>query len=290
MPWRQSTSVPKQSNVSHRGGTIDSAPGGPVTDRLLAGRVDLLWSHAHSRLDAVQRACGCDGHRKSGSGGVVYAVDDPKDIRVTKCQVEGFDLSAERFDRGLDGGAASGASLLQHTFDSLCRVGTLKQISRHRASPPSITDRQFSASLRQVLLDRVRQVLHAHRLQPDATRPRQRGEEEATAAEERVLDSGHSRDVELHRFLVHADVAGVHAQGVARLQVVGHHLAVQLDPRLALSLETLHPESRAPDNARAQPLLEADRKLDPDRGAHETAPLYHVALSWGDIPVQELSA
>src|SRR5260370_35006401 len=98
MPWRQSTSVPKQSNVSHRVGTIDSAPGGPVTDRLLAGRVDLLWSHEHSRLDAVQRACGSDGHRKSGSGGVGYPADDPKDIRGTKWEGEGFELSAQGLD------------------------------------------------------------------------------------------------------------------------------------------------------------------------------------------------
>src|SRR5216684_7886077 len=137
---------------------------------------------------------------------------------------------------------------------------------------PPRTDRwtviRISPRLGQILLDCVRQVLHAHRLQPDATWPRERGKEEAAAAEERVLDSGHGRDVELHGFLVHADVARVHAQGVARLQVVGHHLAVQLDPGLALSLETLHAEARAAKNARAQPLLEADRKLDTDGGAH----------------------
>src|SRR5712691_9665947 len=95
---------------------------------------------------------------------------------------------------------------------------------------PPRTDRwtvtRISPRLGQILLDRVRQVLHAHRLQPDTSRPRERGKEEAAAAEERVLDSGHSGDVELNRFLVHADVARMHTQGVARLQVVGHHLAV----------------------------------------------------------------
>src|SRR6266851_2715967 len=158
---------------------------------------------------------------------------------------------------------------------------------------PPRTDRwtvtRISPRLRQILLDRVRQVLHAHRLQPDASRPRERGKEEAAAAEERVLDPGHGRDVELHRFLVHADVARVYAQGVARLQVVGHDLAVQLDPRLALPLEALHPESRAAENARAQPLLEADGKLDADGGAHETVPVNHEALARGDIHGQDLA-
>src|SRR5690349_23649216 len=114
---------------------------------------------------------------------------------------------------------------------------------------------------RQVLLDRVCQVLHAHRLQPDAARPRQRGEEKALAAEEHVLDSGHGHDVELHRLLEHPDVARMHAQGVAGLQVIGHDFTVELDPGLALTLQALHAKTGAAEHAGPESLLKADREL-----------------------------
>src|SRR5579859_3951007 len=87
---------------------------------------------------------------------------------------------------------------------------------------------------------------HAHRLQPHAAGTRERCEEDAVTAEQGVLDARHGGDVELHRLLVHADVTGVHAQRVARLQVVDDHLAVELDPRLPLPLEPLQPNTPAP--------------------------------------------
>src|SRR5258708_28335351 len=78
--------------------------------------------------------------------------------------------------------------------------------------------------LGQVLLDGVRQVLHGHGLQPDAARSGQRRQEQSRAAEEGALDPWNRLDVELNRFLVHADVPRVHAERVARLQVVRDHL------------------------------------------------------------------
>src|SRR5260370_38091613 len=94
-----------------------------------------------------------------------------------------------------------------------------------------------SPRLGQVLLNSVRQVLHGHRLQPDAARTGQRGEEQAAAAEESVLNAGNGGDVELDRLLVHADMAGMYAPGVAGLQAVGRVLAVELDPGRAQALE-----------------------------------------------------
>src|SRR5260370_17817171 len=136
-----------------------------------------------------------------------------------------------------------------------------------------------SPCLGQVLLNSVRQVLHGHRLQPEPGRTGERGEEEPAAAEESVLDARDSGDVELHRLLVHADMAGMHSQCVAGLQVVSHDLAVELDPGRALALQSLHAKTGAAEYARAQPLLEADRELDADRRAHESVAWNHVALA-----------
>src|SRR5881397_2327516 len=103
----------------------------------------------------------------------------------------------------------------------------------------------------------MRQVVHAHRLQPHPPGSGERGQEQARAAEEHVLDPGHGDDVELDRLLVHADLARMDAQGVARLQVVDDDLAVQLDPGPALSRQALHAETGAAEDTGAQPLLGA---------------------------------
>jgi hypothetical protein len=107
------------------------------------------------------------------------------------------------------------------TFDSNS-IAPAQQAAHHRAAP------RFAVG--QVLGYRVRQVLHGHRLQPDTPRAGKRGQEDPVAAEEHVLDAGDSRDAELDSLLEHADVPGVHADGVARLEVVDDHLAVQLNP------------------------------------------------------------
>src|SRR4029077_6598203 len=101
----------------------------------------------------------------------------------------------------------------------------------------------------------MREVLHGHRLQPDLSRAGERREEDAVASEECVLDAWNGGDVELHRFLVHAHVAWMHAQRVTCLKVVRHDLAMQLDPCLTLTLQALHAEPGTAEHACTQPLL-----------------------------------
>src|SRR6202049_2802824 len=103
-------------------------------------------------------------------------------------------------------------------------------------------------------------MLHGHRLKPHAPRTCERGEKDAVAAEERVLDTRDGGDVELHRLLVHADMAGVNAQRVAGLEVVGDDLTAELDPSLALPGQALHAKARPAEQPGAQSLLEAHRE------------------------------
>src|SRR5882762_10245239 len=151
------------------------------------------------------------------------------------------------------------------------------------ACPPGQTadGRATLTRLGQVLLDRVCEVVHRHRLKPDPARPCQRGQEEPRATEERVLDAGNCRDVERDRLLEHADMPRVDAQRVAWLQVVNDHLAVQLHPRRSLTLQPLHAKAGASEDPGTQSLLEPDRELHADGGAHETVAVDHVTLAWG---------
>ena len=65
----------------------------------------------------------------------------------------------------------------------------------------------------------VRQVRDRQRLQPDPPGTREGGQEQPLAAEQLVLDAGHHLDVERHLRLEHPDVARVHAEHLAGLQV-----------------------------------------------------------------------
>src|SRR5438874_11335437 len=118
--------------------------------------------------------------------------------------------------------------------------------------------------------DRYRLLQYA----PMACEPR---EKDAVAAEQRVLDAGDGGDVELHALLVHADMPGVDPQRVARLQVVGDDLAVELHPGAALALQALHAKAGAAEDAGAQLLLETDRELHARSPAHEAVAVHHVA-------------
>src|SRR6267154_6170304 len=128
------------------------------------------------------------------------------------------------------------------------------------ASPPGQTadGRATLTRLGQVLLDRVCEVVHRHRLKPHPAGSGQRCEEEPRATEESVLDAGNGGDVERDRLLEHADMSRVDAQRVAWLQVVNHHLAVQLDPRGALTLQPLHAKTGTSEDPGTQSLLEPD--------------------------------
>src|ERR1700730_4123614 len=105
------------------------------------------------------------------------------------------------------------------------------------------------------------QMLHGHGLQPHSPRTGESSKKESVAAEERVLDAGNGGDAELNRLLVHAHMAGMNAQGVTRLEIVSDDLAVELDPSLALSCQTLHTEAGPAKQTGPEPLLESDRDL-----------------------------
>src|SRR5713101_5896522 len=142
-----------------------------------------------------------------------------------------------------------------------------------------VADKRAAARLGvgQVFVDRVREVRHGHRLQPNSPGSGQRGKEYSVTTEESVLDARDRGDVELHRLLVHPDVARVHAQRVARLEVVDDDLAVELHPGLTLALQALHAEARTAKDAGAEPLLKADRELHAGGGADEPMSMDHVA-------------
>src|SRR5439155_19370136 len=131
-------------------------------------------------------------------------------------------------------------------------------------------------------------TLFRSRLQRHAAGPGQRGQEDAVAAEQRVLDAGDGGDVELHALLVHADVSWMHPERVSCLQVVHHDFAVQLHPRMALADEPLHPKSGAAEDAGAEALLKADGELDTGCAAHEAVAVDHVAVPRRDLQREDL--
>src|SRR5438105_6036528 len=81
----------------------------------------------------------------------------------------------------------------------------------------------------------------------------------------------------------------MHAQGVARLQVVDDDLTVQGDPCLPLPRQLLQAKSGAAEDARAEALLEADRKLDSELRAEEAMAMDHVTLTGRDLKRQDLA-
>src|SRR5579859_4972140 len=131
-------------------------------------------------------------------------------------------------------------------------------------------------ALRKVLGNRLRELGQWQRLQPHTSRADELRKEDPVASEDLVLDAGHGRDVELHGVLEQPDVAGVHAQHLALLQVVRDDLAGELDPRLARATDLLQPEPVATEEPGAEPLLERDRELDTVVGADERVAVTEV--------------
>src|ERR1700674_2928112 len=135
----------------------------------------------------------------------------------------------------------------------------------------------------------MREMLHGHGLKPHPPWTSECGEKDAVTAEERVLDSRDGGDVELHRLLVHADMAGVNPQGVAGLEVIGDDLTAELNPSLALSGQTLHAEAGPAEHPRAESLLEAHRELHAGGGAHESVAMHQVTGRGRDFHGQDLA-
>src|SRR5579859_2802285 len=107
----------------------------------------------------------------------------------------------------------------------------------------------------------MRQPRNRQRLQPYAARPGQCCEKNAVPAEDHVLEAAYDRDLEADTALKRAHMAWVHAQGLARLQVLDHDFARKLEPRRADAAHLLQQKAVAAKYARAQRLLKADTEL-----------------------------
>ena len=81
-------------------------------------------------------------------------------------------------------------------------------------TPPSAVC--CGAFLGQILLNLVGEAGDGQRLQPDAAGAGERGEEDAVAAEDHVLDAGDALNLEGDGGLEGADVAGVDAEEFRR--------------------------------------------------------------------------
>lgn len=81
-------------------------------------------------------------------------------------------------------------------------------------------------------------------------------------------------------------MAGHHAERLAGLQVVGQHLAIQLDPGLGVARDLLQDEARAAEHARAQLALEPDADLYALSSAEKAGAVDEVALATRDADRQ----
>src|SRR5665213_1023541 len=156
-----------------------------------------------------------------------------------------------------------------------------QEIADKRAAP--------RLSVGQVFLDRVRQMLHGHGLQPHLAGTSEGCEKDAVPPKERVLDARDRGDAELDRVLVHTDVTRVDPQDVPRLEVVRDDLAAQLNPGLALARQPLHSKPRPAQQPGAESLLEAHGELDAGGGAHEPVPVHQVSGGGSDLHRQDLA-
>src|SRR5688500_8981150 len=117
----------------------------------------------------------------------------------------------------------------------------------------AIEDRAFlqpsALRLRRGGVDAIGHAAERQRLQPDAARPLQRGEEDAFAAEQRRLDAADELDVVVHARLQRHQTAGVDAQRFTRLQIEVLHVAAGVHEAQPVALELLHDEASAAEQA-----------------------------------------
>src|SRR6202049_839278 len=126
---------------------------------------------------------------------------------------------------------------------------------------------------------RLSELLQRQGLEPDPPWSGQQREEYPVAAEDLVRDPLDRRDRELHGVLEQPDVGGMHAQALARLQVVGEDLAAQLAPCSTLAGDLLKPEAVAAEEPGAEALLNPDRELHATQAAHESVTVAEVPHS-----------
>src|ERR1700687_1987990 len=111
----------------------------------------------------------------------------------------------------------------------------------------------------------MRQVRQRQRLQPDASRPGECGKEDAVTAKKHVANALDARDLKTNARLEHPAMSGVDSHGFFRPQIVGHDLAVELDPCLACTSQPLQQEAVTAKNAGAERLLKSHAEADPER-------------------------
>src|ERR1700704_4903216 len=156
-----------------------------------------------------------DSQRKGCGRDVVGCFDYCVDVTRAKCEIHRFDLTAQSLRSSFDSRPPAGTTVLDQLLQARLRIRGFDQILRHLGvllEPTVDAIENPSPRLRQILLDRMREVLHGHRLQPYASRTCERGQENSVASEERVLDARDGCDVELNRLLVHPHVPWVYAQ------------------------------------------------------------------------------
>src|SRR5215475_11227158 len=115
--------------------------------------------------------------------------------------------------------------------------------------PYAAEERPFFATAatdsRHGLVDSTRKATEWQRLQPDTPRTGQRREKQPLAAEQRGLHAPHELNVVTHRRLQGDDAPGVHAHGLARLEVEGMHGPAGMDETESVAIQALHDESLA---------------------------------------------
>src|SRR6266481_2658076 len=126
-------------------------------------------------------------------------------------------------------------------------------------------------------------------LQPDFAGAGERGQEDAVAPEDHILDSGNGGDLERHTGLECADVARMHAQGFAGLKVLYDQLTREFDPGSTLTGDVLQQETVSAEDARAQGLLKADAYLDLWIGAQKAVAMNHVIVAATDFDGQDVA-
>src|ERR1700744_2707518 len=117
--------------------------------------------------------------------------------------------------------------------------------------------RGFLTAAWHVLHQLVRELRDGQRLQPHSSRPGERGEKDALAAEDHVANAGDARDLKRHGSLEGANVSRMDAQQLAGSEVLDDQLARELEPCDTLSAHLLQQEAVAAEDTRAKRLLKA---------------------------------
>src|SRR5690606_30276602 len=106
-------------------------------------------------------------------------------------------------------------------------------------------------------------------LQPHATGPCHRGEEESLAAEQRRLDAAHALDVIAHARIERDETPRIDLERLTRRERNLDHSAARVNEDLAGALELLQDEAFPAKEARANPLREGDGDVDVAPGTQE---------------------